>query len=753
MQAIKQYSKHLFLSMLFVLTAFVAGCGGGEGDPVLGQAASDTSPAPTVVAVAPLNGATNVALNTKSITAEFSISMDATTLTTTSFTLSKGNPAMFETEGNVTYINRVAELAITSDLDASTVYTATITTEAKSADGVALASNYVWTFTTAAAVILDTTPPTILSTSPVNGGVDVLVTKLITATFSEDMIASSITATVPSTMSLMETDTSLSVHGVATYSVINKIASFKPDVYLEPATNYTVKITTIAKDLAGNAMASDYSWTFTTAASIPVVIPPVVPVIPRVVAVAPEDNATNVSYNIQSITAEFSIPMDVTTLNQDTFTLLKGSSTVPEIQGSVTYLNEVAELAITSPLEANTIYTATITTEAKSSDGVALESDFIWTFTTAPILDTTPPTILSTSPIDGAIDVSITKTVTATFSEAMKSSSITTTGTFTLMETNSFAMVDGNVLYDVINNIASFNPTLDLAQDTNYTAVITAAAQDLAGNAMLLDYNWTFATAAIIPPPLPPAPLVDFGAASTYGIASTAGVTNTLTAPNTEIDGDTVLNPLDQCNAVTVDNVGGFGDCGGAAPTIYGTVVTPTYPDTTTAQAVTDDLRAAYLSIAPANMPGGTTIAAPTTLGAPTGSAPVEGDNLFYAGVYTAPSTIDIAGDLTLDAQDNENATFVFQAGSALTTAANTRILLINGAKASNVYWQVGSSATLGTATEWNGNILAYASITMVTGASSCGRLFAGAFTDGAFVFDSNKVAVPGNTTVLPLCQ
>jgi len=222
-----------------------------------------------------------------------------------------------------------------------------------------------------------------------------------------------------------------------------------------------------------------------------------------------------------------------------------------------------------------------------------------------------------------------------------------------------------------------------------------------------------------------------------------------------------VLDPLATCNAVPVDNAGGFGICGGAAPTLNGIVITPTYPDTTTAAQVDADLNAAFLSITPPAGPpavgslgGGTPIAAPTTLGAASGSALVLGHNWFTPGVYTSITSILITGDLTLDAQGNPNAVFVFQSASTLTTAAgapspgaHTRILLINGAKASNVWWQVSSSATIGTYSEFQGNILAAFDITLLTGAHSCGRLMAGAWVGGtgALVFDSNVVSVPGN--------
>ena len=208
-----------------------------------------------------------------------------------------------------------------------------------------------------------------------------------------------------------------------------------------------------------------------------------------------------------------------------------------------------------------------------------------------------------------------------------------------------------------------------------------------------------------------PAVVINLGLAGPFAIAATAGVTNTMTAPITHINGNVVLTPDQTCNAVTVDNAGGFGLCGGMSPTITGTVITNVYPDTTTATAIKADLNAAFLEhyalgraasswfvgqVAPP-------IAAPTTLGDVAGNPLVFGDNWFTPGVYTSTTSILITGDVTLDGQGDPNAVFVFQSASSLTTAdgapspgAHARILLTNGTKASNVWWQVASSATTG---------------------------------------------------------
>ena len=109
------------------------------------------------------------------------------------------------------------------------------------------------------------------------------------------------------------------------------------------------------------------------------------------------------------------------------------------------------------------------------------------------------------------------------------------------------------------------------------------------------------------------------------------------------------------------------------------------------------------------------------------------------AGVYCSATSIGITGVLTLDGGGDPNATFVFQAGTGLTTAGN--IVLINGAQAKNVYFQVGSSATIGTASQFQGNILALTSITLVDNANLNGRALArnGAVSLGT----NNHVTLP----------
>ncbi len=208
----------------------------------------------------------------------------------------------------------------------------------------------------------------------------------------------------------------------------------------------------------------------------------------------------------------------------------------------------------------------------------------------------------------------------------------------------------------------------------------------------------------------PPPPIVNLGTASTYGIL--AGSTVTCAGAPGTVNADVGISPG---AALT-----GFPPC-----TISGSTH---LADAPAAQAQ-NDLTTAYNTLAglpcpPANVVGTTNIGGTTKA----------------AGVYCSATSILVTGDLTLDGGGDPNATFVFQAGSTLTTAGN--VILINGAQARNVFWQVGSSATIGGGpATWRGNILALTSITLNNSVTLIGRALArnGAVTLGT----SNTITLP----------
>lgn len=129
-------------------------------------------------------------------------------------------------------------------------------------------------------------------------------------------------------------------------------------------------------------------------------------------------------------------------------------------------------------------------------------------------------------------------------------------------------------------------------------------------------------------------------------------------------------------------------------------------------------------------------------------SADIGGQRL-TPGVYKVATSLAITGTLMLDAQANPNAVWIFQIGSTLITAAGTSsVVLVGGAQAANVFWLVGSSATLGVGTQFAGNVLAQTSITVNTSACVNGRLMANI---GAITLDTNDVIVFAESVLVNL--
>jgi hypothetical protein len=411
----------------------------------------------------------------------------------------------------------------------------------------------------------------------------------------------------------------------------------------------------------------------------------------------PVDGATAVAVN-QAIAATFSEPMNPATMTRSTFLLKQGTRAVP---GTVTYTGTTATFTPTSPLAAGTAYTATITTKAKDVAGNGLAANSVWGFTTGPAPDTTVPTVSSTVPADSAINVAVSQTIAATFSKAMNPSTITAS-TFTL--TGPGAPVTGVVAYDVLSHIATLAPSSALAPSTIYTGTITTGAQDLAGNALAGNTVWSFTTAATT-------------AGQATVVLGTAGSFTVLAGPTVTSTGATTVN-------------GNLGVSPGAAVTgfppglVNGTIHAA---DPAAAQAQLD-LTTAYND------------AAGRTVGAVTVAGNLGGQTL-TPGLYKSTSSLEISsGDLTLDAQGDANAVFIFQIASTLTTTSGRQVILSGGAKAANIFWQVGSSATLGTTSVFKGTIMADQAITLTTGARLDGRALA---RIAAVTLDANIMTMP----------
>jgi hypothetical protein len=229
--------------------------------------------------------------------------------------------------------------------------------------------------------------------------------------------------------------------------------------------------------------------------------------------------------------------------------------------------------------------------------------------------------------------------------------------------------------------------------------VVGAAARSRGMGLLLLPVAvaLAFATSARAATPVP------LGTAEPFAVLAGSAVTNT--GP-TVVNGDLGLSPGTSVTGFPPGTVNG----------------SQHVTDAVAAQAQVD-LTTAY-NAAAAQAPTGTV------------SADLGGQRL-APGVYRSASSLGLTGALTLDAQGNANAVFIFQAGSTLTTASASSVNLVNGAQACNVFWQVGSSATLGTASSFRGSILALASITATTGATVDGRVLA---RNAAVTLDTNTI-------------
>ena len=665
---------------------------------------------PTVIQTVPSNGASSVATNT-AISATFSEDMNAATIGSASFTLTNATLGT-AVVGSVSYTAASRTVVFTptlpATLPANTTFTATITTAVTDVVGNAMAANFVWSFVTAA--VPDTVRPTVILTVPANGASNVVTNTAVSATFSEDMNAATVSG---ASFTLTNTTLGTAVVGSVSYAPASRTAVFTPTVptSLPANTLFTATISTAVTDVAGNAMAANFSWTFSTAVLADTTRPTVVLTVPLAGAVGTAPNSR--------VTATFSEDMNAATLTSASFTLINNTLALP-VAGTVAYAaaaRTVTFTPISGSLSASTAYTATVSSAATDLAGNGLAGNtavvpaagsHVWSFTTAALGETLAPTVTAVSPADGASGICLSKLVTATFNKAMDPLTISGS-TFTV--TDGGVAVAGTVTYDAPAQTARFVPTnaAGLAASRTFVATVVGGAagvKDLTGNPLAVNRVWSFSTGT-----QPCSTGVGLGSAASFGsFGGAAGITNQ--GINTIVGGNigttaacTLMTGFhDAANVYTETplNIGGVNGsvyCGPPAPGTVATLAIAT-------QALAD-ARAAYNALA----------------ALPPGSDPGAGQlggRVLTPGVYTAAGgTFAITtGDLTLDAQGDANAVWVFQMGAALTVglpATPRRVLLVNGARAANVYWQVGSAARIEDRSTMVGTIIAPAGVTIST--------------------------------------
>ncbi len=413
--------------------------------------------------------------------------------------------------------------------------------------------------------------------------------------------------------------------------------------------------------------------------------PPATQGAPTVVMVAPQANGVGTNREVAVV---FSEPMDPASINPSTFV-------IAGVTGNVTYdaTNKMGACKPVSDFAPNTAYNATITTGAKDMQGIALAAPFNFSFTTRSTADTSPPRIVAVNVAAGATCVPLDQKITVTFDEPMDSLSINSTTVF-------IQGITGTVTYDAGSQAATLTPA-SLAANTTYTITVTTGAKDMGEVPLAAPFLQSFTTGPC-----------QGGGTSTValcpfigGFAVLAGTTVTNTG-STVVSGDVGVSP--------------------------GTVVSGFPPGLASGAIHTAD--------GPAGQAQAALTAGYVDAAGRSGSTAVAGDlvgKTLTAGIYKSTSSLAISGDVTLDAQGNPDAVFIFQISSTLITSSGSHVILANNANACNVFWQVGSSATLGTNSVFKGSILALTSITVTTGAQLEGRALA---RNGAVTLDSNTI-------------
>jgi len=359
-------------------------------------------------------------------------------------------------------------------------------------------------------------------------------------------------------------------------------------------------------------------------------------------------------------------------------------------------------------------------------------ADYIWSFVTA--VGAPPPpgatVVLSSTNPANLGTVCSTSGINATFGVAMDPATVNA-GTFTLTEgTPPLNVTAASVVLDGTGKIATFTPFSALTPGVTYTATIKNGAsgvKDLTGNTLALPpapNPWTFTAATVGPTCAAPEPL---GAASTFGIFSGISFTNEGDDPNSRITGNLGINgatssikglhdSVPVSYSETCPTAGAAVGCGLVTGVIYATGVTST--------AVVSAAQLAFNNLSPAGRPGGLAVETCPGCGGIGGGAGELGGRTLAPGIYkSTPGTYGItSGDLTLDAQGNANAVWIFQAATSLTVGptgplnvTHNSVILINGAQAKNVFWYVGSAATINTGSNMVGNIISSAATTFGT--------------------------------------
>ncbi len=417
------------------------------------------------------------------------------------------------------------------------------------------------------------------------------------------------------------------------------------------------------------------------------------PTLPAVKSISPGGGASGVHLDAV-VTATFTMAMDPSTINATTVTLKNGLIVVPT---AVSYSGTTATLTPTSLLAENTLFTVVVTPGVRNAEGEFMARARTWNFTTGSV-----SSVLSTTPLNAAINVSRSGSIRATFSATMDPLSITVT-TFTLH--NGLVAVPAVVSYS--GTTATLDPTGTLAPNTLYTATLSTGIKNADGIALGAAHNWTFTTIATSPNG--PA-VVNLGTAGNFVILAKSGVSTTGT---TAVVGDVGLSPA-AATYLTGFAIIAPPTTSASSAQVTGLLFAADYDPPTPTMLTTAvlDMQAAYTDAAGRVLPDFTEL----------GAGNIQGMNL-VPGLYKWGTSVTIPSAVTLTGGIND--VWIFQVAGNLVVSNGAIVTLAGGAQAKNVFWQVAGQATLGTTANFKGIILSQTLISMNTGTIMLGRALA----------------------------
>ena len=483
-------SKTLRPSLIFLL--LLTACGGGGGDDLV----------PTVMKTDPAPQSKNVPTSAP-VRATFSYPVDPVTINKDTFFISGGASI----EGTITYQNDTAVFTPSTPWAESTTYNAILTTGVKDLDGIPLPSNFTWSFETAGP---DTGPPTVVAVLPGEGATNVSRNTPIMVTFSEPIRVETVNA---ATFSVSGGVTGRYEYDPSTYT-----AKFIP-VTLARSSEYQVTVTTGVEDLAGNPLAANKSWKFSTGLSTdPVPIPPpgtppiplpvpLLPTSPLVLFTDPCSGMDRIRTDLDEIWVKFKQPIPSAGI-AGSFSLQKEDGS--PIAGEFRY-KEAEQRAFFFPksrLDFGTWYIAGINGIQSPSDGSITQHHWRFKTESDPATmtgpDAAPPAVHCTYPPNGAT-VPAPRTLRVYFNEPIKPSTV---GSATFLIERIGSEPDDRdddhddkpkgapLWYEVDREAAILALRDDIRFDrgTGYKITMTTGITDLAGNSLASNHVWSFTT-------------------------------------------------------------------------------------------------------------------------------------------------------------------------------------------------------------------------------------------------------------------